>query len=157
MMTGNPYRTPNAPLELSKREQVPVPRRVRNAVVLLWISAALTLVLLVAMWLGFVSVPGTAYSKATDAITGLVTFAGLGFLAFKISAGKNWARWVLAVLAVLGALAMVATIFLVSEVWRAAPSIHWATGFIQTALQMAAVILTFSGEAKPWFRHDAAL
>src|ERR1700682_5280356 len=58
----DPYKPPKATLDIP-RERVKAPRQVRNAAVFLGTSAILILVVLAAMWLGLISMPGPAEAK----------------------------------------------------------------------------------------------
>ena len=65
---------------------------------------------------------------------------------------KNWARWLLAVLFVLGTIPAVP---LLIELIQANP-LAGAISFTQTIVQVVALILVFSGNARPWFAKSAS-
>ena len=134
----------------------PTPRRVAHAVAHLWLSAAIALIFSAAIWLGFVALPSAADSKVMNAVVSLLTSAFLGFFAWKISARRNWARWLFAIVTAFGAVSLALAIFFAPEMWRAASGLLWGVALVQTVLQVAAVIFLFSMEARQWFGQKGA-
>jgi hypothetical protein len=151
----DPFKPPQANLEVP-RELGPAPQSVKIAFALLCAAAAVTLLMLVAMWVRWVPLPAGA-PLAAQAASSLVGAAIMVFFAWKIRTGRNWARWVLAVFMVLGVGGWVISILVVPVAWSVLPLAHVVSGLAQTALQIAAVVLTFTTQARAWFRpsdHD---
>jgi peptidoglycan/LPS O-acetylase OafA/YrhL len=134
------------------------PIAVRRAVSLLWASTALVVVAIAAMWTGLLTRPGDPQSTVVDTATNLLTFGLLALIAWKISQGRNWARWVLAIVVFLGVLSAVFSLLVVPELWLSMSFLFIGLGLLQTVLQVLALVLAFSSEARPWFRRqDAAV
>lgn len=91
-------------------------------------------------------------NPAGDAVVLVLSLLVFWFLAYKLSAGRNWARWVLAVLWGLGALGMAASFALMPQVWQIQPGLLVTGSVLQTALQLVILVLLFSRDAGPWFR-----
>ena len=145
----DPFKPPKANLEIP-RELGPAPRPVKAAFTLLCVSASLTLLLTAAMWVGLLGVPpGTNLGMSTAS-----NFVGAGVIllfAWKIRAGRNWARWILAVWTALGIAGWAVSIFIFPTAWNALPVIYSVVGMVQALLQLAAVVATFTTPARAWF------
>jgi hypothetical protein len=152
-MTDDPYKPPQAALEVPE-ERGPLPRSVRLASMLIWTAATLGLLFNLALAFGYVGVPGARQGTLMESFNALFSFALLGLIAAKIRAGRNWARWVFAVLAVLGLIGVLMMTVFAGTIMKALPASLWISGAINTALQLAALVLVFRGEGRAWFRSS---
>ena len=123
------------------------PDTIRRAAALLWASAALVLVSILA---GLLDPDGAA--NLPDAVADLVSLGLLALVAWKLPQGRDWARWVLAIVVALGVLSVVTSILVFPDVWQAMSGVLRAYTIIQTALQVTALGLAFTPGAKAWFR-----
>jgi asparagine N-glycosylation enzyme membrane subunit Stt3 len=131
--------------------------KVKRAANLLWASAALVVVFIVAVLVGLITMPGNSSLTGLDIVINIVTFGVLALLANRISNRSNWARWVLAVIAGLGAVGMVFSIVVAPEMWRSASLSHYGIALLQTILQMSALVLVFTSSSRAWFARNAAV
>ncbi|MBI1905595.1 MAG: hypothetical protein HYS20_05040 [Rhodocyclales bacterium] len=120
------------------------PQSVSTAVNLLWASLAVGLV---KMLMDFVHLSGMAPAAFTNFVL-VFTFALIGFLIFKISAGKNWARITFLVLFIIGVLPTIP--IMLGECSRSA--VLGALSVAQVGLQAYALFLLFSQPGAGWFR-----
>jgi hypothetical protein len=83
---------------------------------------------------------------------GVVAFLALIFwlVAFR---RQNWARWLLLVMCVIG---LPLTIMTFSALLQSAPT-QAAVSIFQTVMQIVALYLVFTGNAKAWFCKEKAL
>ena len=123
------------------------PASVRRAVLCIWISIALVVLLSVGSVLGVADIP----SNVATLVTSVLTACLLALVAVKVSAGKGWARWLYAALFVFGSAGFVALALLVPEVFNVLPMALKASGFVQFALQGAAFALMFTQASRQWF------
>ena len=148
----DPFKPPAANLEVP-RELTPAPPPVRGAFAALCTSVGATLLMLGAMAIGVVPLPPGAPFTMT-ALSNLAGAAIMGFFAWKVRTGRNWARWVLAVFTALGTFGWVFSIFVVPAAWRLLPVAHAVVGLTQFALQVVAAILVFTPRANAWYRDS---
>lgn len=120
------------------------PRSVSTAVNLLWASLAAG-ILKVLMDLSHLA--GMA-SVTAIVILSVVLLALFGFLYFKISVGKNWARITFLVMGIVG---IVPTIPIVSAEFSRSVVVG-TLSLLQIALQVYAVFLLFTQPGSNWFR-----
>jgi hypothetical protein len=121
------------------------PQSVQQAVTFLWVSVGLLALLIIASWLGLLTIPG-----GSD-FTRLLSLAFMALVASNISAGRNWARWLFAVTCVLGYLFTLVGLLLVPQVLRQFSNVLLALGIAQFALQTAALFLLFTDASRYWF------
>jgi hypothetical protein len=124
------------------------PKDVAIAVAILWTSAALSIVLPVVSWF---TIPNRPYRPVLDVVQVVMTSGFLGLLAYKISIGRNWARWLFAVMWVFGALALLVLIGRAPSLLTTVPPLISIGGGLQTLLQLVALTLMFRGESRRWF------
>ena len=120
------------------------PQSVGTAVNLLWASLAVGLV---KMLMDFSNLSTVAPAAFTNFIL-VFTFALIGFLIFKISAGRNWARITFLVLFIIGVLPTLPIVF--GEFSRSA--VVGALSVAQIGLQVYALFLLFTQPGSGWFR-----
>src|SRR5262245_3360488 len=125
-------------------ESVPVkPRAVRNAAILLGISAVLIAGIAVAIRLGVI-----AESPGGDpTIPSFIASALLGLIAWKIDTGRNWARWLFAVIFVMGTLVSMISFYRLPALWRSMSAPGLVSGAVQVTVQALALIFMFSRES----------
>ncbi len=151
-MTDNdavdPYRPPEAPLELP--ESAPgdgPPANVKRTFVLLWITAFTSLAMVVSIWFTV----GSNNNPLLDVATAAFSFLLMIFLAFKIRDGRNWARWTLAVLWSFGIISIFSIFAFMPAAAGRYPWPFWLASLFRNALELAAIILSFSKGASWWF------
>jgi hypothetical protein len=120
------------------------PQHVGTAVNLLWASLAVGLV---KMLMDFLNLSAAAPAAFTNFVL-IFTFALIGFLIFKISAGKNWARITFLVLFIIGVLP---TLPIVLGEFSRSPVVG-ALSVAQIGLQLYALLLLFTPPGRSWFR-----
>ena len=147
----DPFQPPKASLEVPV-DKGPRPKRVKAAALLIATAAVLSFIVNAAMWTGLVRFPNSPQGTLADIVSALVTLTLLGFLAWKIHAGRNWARLLFSVLVALGVLGFAISLPFAPELMKTIPTSLWVTSTIQTGLQVAALFLVFTGDASPWFR-----
>jgi len=153
--TDNPFKPPRAELEVPK-DPGPMPQRVRIAVYLIWASLAVGLLVNVAMWTDVVArMPGPRAPLLMEVVNGLIGFGIVAFLAWKVRRGRNWARWLYTVLTAMGVLGALVMVGFAASVLKGFPPIVWISGAVNTAIQVVAVFLLFTGEAPEWFRRSS--
>jgi hypothetical protein len=134
------------------------PTQVRRAIALLWTSAGLCALQLVAMSTGLLKLPEGTTLGADDIAGNLVNIALLGIIAWKILQRRQWARWVLFALVSFGVLSAIFSILAIPEIWQSASMPFYVLMFIHTLLQLVATGLLFTPEGKSWFGgNDAAV
>ena len=147
---SNPFEPPKANLEVP-RELGPAPRAVKVAFALLCFSAAVAMVQLAATAVGLLPLQA-GVSLGLSSISILVGIAILMFFAWKIRTGRNWARWVFAIWTLFGLIGFAASLAFMPGVWKAAPMHQTIVGAGQAAIQLAAIILTFTAQSRAWYR-----
>lgn len=130
--------------------QVNKPQSIQRAVTCLWISAGLVALLTVVSWTGALGIP----SGVGPTLTNLLTFLLLALVAIKVSAGRNWARWLFAIVYVLGSLMFVVSLLLAPQVFRSFPAVLQGSTVVQFALQTLALVLLFIGTSGQWFKSQ---
>lgn len=130
---------------MEAQSAVQKPQTVGTAVNLLWASLAVGLV---KMLMDFSNLSALAPAAFTNFVL-IFTFALIGFLIFKISAGKNWARITFLVMFVLG---MLPTLPLVFSEFSRSPVVG-ALSVAQIGLQVYALFLLFTQPGSSWFRQ----
>ena len=124
------------------------PRSVSTAVNLLWASLVVGL-LKVLMDLSHL---GGIASVAVIVVGSVIFVALFGFLYFKISVGKNWARITFLVVGVIG---IVPTFSIVSTEFSRSVVLG-TLSLLQLALQAYAAFLLFTQPGSSWFRKGTA-
>jgi hypothetical protein len=124
------------------------PKSVQRAVVCLWISVGLALIVTGAPFIGLLDSPDIV----TATITNLVTAGFLALVAAKIGAGRGWARWLFAVVYILGSFAGIVSLLVAPQMFRSSPPILQGSGILQFALQTAAFVLMFTSTSRQWFK-----
>jgi peptidoglycan/LPS O-acetylase OafA/YrhL len=127
------------------------PKSMQRATICLWLSASLVALLTVASWLGVQGIPSGAQSTTTN----VITFALLALIANKVSARRNWARWVFAVIYVLGSAMFLFAALLAPQVFLSMPVVLQSSAIVQFALQTVALILLFVNSSRQWFRPQS--
>ena len=120
------------------------PQSVVAAINLLWASLAVGLV---KMLMDFSNLSAVAPAAFTNFIL-IFTFALIGFLIFKISAGRNWARITFLVMFIIGVLPTLPIVL--GEFSRSA--VVGALSVAQIGLQVYALFLLFTQPGSSWFR-----
>ena len=133
---------------MEAQSAVQKPQPVATAVNLLWASLAVGLVKVL---MDFSHLDSQAPAAFTTFIL-IFTFALIGFLIFKISAGRNWARITFLVLFVLGMLPTLPIVL--GEFSRSA--VVGALSMAQIGLQAYALFLVFTNPGSAWFRKVVA-
>lgn len=120
------------------------PQAVVTAINLLWASLAVGLV---KMLMDFSNLSAVAPAAFTNFVL-VFTFALIGFLIFKISAGRNWARITFLVMFIIGVLPTLPIVL--GEFSRSA--VVGALSVAQIGLQLYALFLLFTQPGSSWFR-----
>lgn len=113
------------------------PAAVTRATSLLCVSLAIVLFGLFWLWFHEAPIGQTIF-----------TFLMMAWIVYKINQGRNWARITFLVIYLLGA---VISISLFSLVSHSLSLIEIGVFFVQAALQITALIMLFSRDARPWF------
>lgn len=92
-------------------------------------------------------------SDPNNLMIGLLTIGIIGFLGYQAGEAKNWARITFLVMFILGAFMMPS---MVMNEFNTVPIIGMVT-LIQSALQIYALYILFSGESKIWFKEQKQL
>lgn len=129
---------------METQSTVEQPQSVRAAVNLLWASLVVGLV---KMLMDFSNLSAVAPAAFTNFVL-IFTFAIIGFLIFKLSAGRNWARITFLVMFVIG---MLPTLPLVLSEFSRSPVVG-ALSVAQIGLQVYALFLLFTKPGSVWFR-----
>jgi hypothetical protein len=146
-MDTNPYQPPSAPVKDVARQRAVSerPDQVWTAVVLLWLSIVVGLVLAAIQWKYITSV-------SSPSVVVLVQIAGLaffGWLYFKIWHGRNWARIVQLVLTVIG---LPFSLMQFPELYQRTPTGALITG-VQLFMKLSALYLIFISPGRIWFKY----
>lgn len=120
------------------------PQAVITAINLLWASLAIGFV---KMLMDFSNLNAVAPAAFTNFVL-IFTFALIGFLIFKISAGINWARITFLVVFIIGVLPTLP--IMLGEFSRSA--VVGALSVAQIGLQVYALFLLFTQPGSSWFR-----
>jgi hypothetical protein len=150
MNTENPFAAPKANLQRPE-ELVPAPRTVRWAVVVIALAIVLQLLWILAMWAGLMSSRFPEAARMQAALNSLIGGLIFAWLAWKIHTRRNWARWVFTVWIGLGVVGLGITMLLVPAAWRPLSVADWIASVMQTAVNVAAVVLLFTRTAREWF------
>lgn len=149
-MSGNPFAPPAADLDVPV-ERGPVPRRVNIAVWLIVAEFSLGLLMNLVVWSGVVAIGPQAGGDPGQVLGGAATFLLFMAMAWKIHQGRNWARWIYAVVTGLGVVGLFISIAFAGTMLRL-PALFWAGSVTQTALEVVAAVMLFTGDAARWFR-----
>lgn len=128
------------------------PKPIQQAVICLWVSAGLVALLTVVSWTGALGIP----SGVEPMVTNLISFLLLALVAMKVSAGRNWARWLFAVIYTLGSLMLLVSLLLAPQVFSSFPMVLLGSTIAQFALQTVALVLLFIGTSSQWFKSRGA-
>jgi Na+-driven multidrug efflux pump len=85
--------------------------------------------------------------RAVTPVVGVLTALFNGLIAYKISQGRNWSRWMFAIFFVVGAAFTIPSLF---NLWKT-DQIGAVSGLVQTVIQAAAVICLFTKASRLWF------
>jgi len=124
------------------------PASVQRAVICLWISAGLALILTLVQVTGLIETADVGLT----AVIGLVTTGLLALIAAKISTGRGWARWLFAVIYIIGSLASAVLAVVAPELFRALPALLQGSTVVQFLLQTTALVLIFTSTSRQWFK-----
>lgn len=138
-MAHDPFTPPRASLDLDE-DFAPVPGRVRVAVVAIITAAVMSFAIKVAATL-------------VDLLPTTLALLLLGFIAWKIFAGREWARWIFAAIVAIRLLGVVAMFYFPDELSISLPQPVRVASAIQLALDFIALVLLFTGDAGKWFRR----
>jgi len=150
-VSANPFKPPLAPLELDE-DLGPVPARVKIAVAAIITAAVMSFALKAAIALGLV-LAVRRVSAPGDILPATLPLILLGVLAWKIFVGRDWARWIFAAIVGLGVLGLAAAYYFPAELSISMPPSMRVPSIIQLALNIAAFVLLFTGDASSWFRR----
>ena len=148
----DPFQPPKAQLEVPV-DRGPRPKQVKLAAILVAVGAVLSFLSSLAVFSGVAALPALPQPHIGDLLSAAFSLALMLFLAWKIHAGMNWARWVFTVLVVIGVVGLTVSFFVASHVMKAMPAYLWVVSSAQTAIQLVAVLLMFGKIASPWFRN----
>jgi hypothetical protein len=124
------------------------PLSVRKAVICLWISVGLGLLMTMAQVTSLV--PKVGASTSVTAVIGLTTAGLLALIAVKTNAGQGWARWLFVVLYVIGTLTSIALAVVAPAMFIALPTILQANIIVQFVLQTLALVFMFTSTSRHW-------
>ena len=127
------------------------PRSVRRAVLCLWLSVGLVLLLTLAAFFAPLGIP----HDVVTTLTNLASAALLAWVAVKLDAGRGWAQWLFAAIYVLGLSTFVVSVLLSPETFRSLPILLQASGIVQLALQTAALVFMFAATSQRWLRPSS--
>jgi lysylphosphatidylglycerol synthetase-like protein (DUF2156 family) len=142
----NPYSPPEADIGDGDRARLlrTRPSQILQAIVLLWVSAALGL------WAGLLQVPGGQDATAAIAVMVVETIILLGVLTFAIWRGRNWGRILYVVLVALSLAAFLDT-------WGTEqPTVDVALEAVSFVADAGAFFLMFTKPGALWFQPVAA-
>ena len=129
-----------------------MPRTVELASSLLWFSAAIALLHIIAARLDWLP-----YRTSEDSvIPNLISTAFIALCAAQIRAGRNWARWLALVAIALGSGVYVVAILFLRQGIRSLPAFLLYVASVQFLLQVASVVLAFVPRSNGWFRATAS-
>lgn len=151
-MTDDPFKPPQAPLELDD-DPGPVPMRVKIAVMAIITAAVMSFALKAAAALGLLSLARNPQASAADILPATLVLLLLGVLAWKIFVGRDWARWIFAAIVAIGVLGLASIYYMPEQFGISVPRSLWVASVIQSALNLTAFVLLFTGDATKWFRH----
>ncbi len=126
------------------------PQTIQWAITCLWVSAALVALLMLVSWTAALGIPGGVEPMLTNLI-GLLLFV---FVAMKLNAGRNWARWLYAGVYVFGSLMFLVSLLLAPQVFLSFPMVLQGSAVVQFALQTATLVLLFISTSSQWFRSE---
>jgi hypothetical protein len=133
-----------ARIEVAKLPEMTKPREVTWAIGLLWASIAMGPLVTAADWT-FLKSQGSVPKLILD---GAVTLAWLGFLTWKVSDGRNWARITLTAMFLLGV--PLYFFYLRAAADRSITLVVLSA--LQALTQGAGIVLTFMAPGKHWFK-----
>lgn len=122
------------------------PKAVASAIKLIYITFGIGVVRSALEWPQMTETASPRFTLLVLAIT----FGVIFWLASGVARGRNWARITLLVLFIIGAPFSVGPL-LQSLGYH---PLSGMLGIIQLALQIAALVLMFSAQARPWFHRD---
>ena len=132
---------------METKSTIQKPQSISTAINLLWTSLVIGAAKAL---MDFTHISATSPAMSTLFVL-VLTFALLGFLIYKISTGKNWARITFTIMFVLGMLPTVP--YVMDEFSRS--SIVGALSLAQIGLQGFSLYLLFSQPGGGWFRKVA--
>jgi hypothetical protein len=148
-MSGNPYAPPTAQVaDVDPGRPLPRPRAVSLAILLFWISVAVSLPLWFVDDAVDTSDPDIFVTLVIGWIVGLAMLAFTIWVIVSIGRARNWARITYLVLAILGWLMVIVDLpGLFASPW------YNPFGYLSNAaLDAAIVVLLFTPAANAWFR-----
>ena len=146
-----PYSPPLAPVRDPVEPDLPKPAAISRAAICLGISAAVVVVttgITLANWVKSAPLLTAMHIVVISAFSiGL-----LALIAWKLNAGRGWARWFFLVLYVLGTVVFVAGLFAPEPDFPSAPIHEQVSAAVQFGLQTAALIFMFTPAAGRWLQ-----
>src|SRR5258706_8554055 len=130
-----------------------MPTSAHRAVICLWISAGLALLMTAAQATGLVKTVG---SVGLVTVIGLTTAGLLALMAAKINAGRRWALWLFVIIYAIGSLGFVVQVIVAPAAFRAFPAILQGNAVVQFVLQTAALVLVLTSTSRHWFKSKRA-
>lgn len=124
------------------------PPPVERAVICLWTSVGLTLVVTGLQVFGIVPAPGAVVA----AMTGVITAGLLALVALKIARRRGWARWLFLVLYMLGSFAFIVSLLIAPGVFVSMPTLAKGSAILQFGLQTLALAFMFGPVSRQWFK-----
>lgn len=128
------------------------PHSVRYAVICLWVSVSLTLLVTNLEIAGLVNVEGPTGTGLNIAI-GIITILFKAWITIKISVGRGWARWLFTIVCLTGSLGTILLLIFSPDKFQAQPILLLVNMAAQFILDAAALILLFSGASRSWFKQ----
>jgi glucan phosphoethanolaminetransferase (alkaline phosphatase superfamily) len=135
-----------------QKTHVTLPPSVRVALLCLWLSTGILVLLTIAAWANLFGLPNTA----SVTVNNLLTLVFMLLVIVKLAAGRGWARWVFAVVYFLGSSVSLYLALFEPQIFRNLPLALQATGLAQLVLQTAAMALLLLPTARQWFRAQRA-
>ena len=146
-MSPSPYAPPAATVSDPAQARGPVPASLRRAAQLLWVSIALTVVLMTLYFTGVVKSVNLSAELATTFITVLLMVP----IALMVRAGIGWVRWAFAVMFAFGTVMFALLVIITPAVFTSLSVVQQISALIQFAVQTWAVVLMFVRTSREWF------
>ena len=128
------------------------PPSVQRAVISLWTSVGLTVVITGLQVLGIVPVPVPAPGAAVAAMTGFITAGLLALVALNLARRRGWVRWLFLVLYMLGSFAFIVSFLFAPGVFVSMPTLAKGSAILQFGLQTLALFFMFGRMSREWLK-----
>lgn len=125
------------------------PSSIKNAVVLIWVSASIILILTLTSAFFGAPIP----IGIEEVLTNFITVAVLALCAIKTNSGRGWPRWLLLVLFTLGNLMIILAWLFAPQVVEAMPFVSKVVSVLQFIIQLAVLVLLFVQPSRLWFSN----